>query len=306
VNQSYLTANQTITLSGDVTGSGTTGIAATIANGAVTNAKHANSPANTIKGNNTGSAAAPIDLTGTQATAMLDVFTASLKGLAPSSGGGTTNFLRADGTWNAPTGGAAPIAPQRTVYTSGSGTYTTPANTLWLEVEMVGGGGGGYSGGNTGSPGAGGNTTFGSAFLTCNGATMVGGGGTATGGDINIKGADACQEGNAADGATFASGARGASSPFEGGGSGAYGTAGGTASANSGSGGGGGGTSAATISVGGSGGAAGGYLRKIIAPPAASYSYAVGAGGAGAIASGTNLAGGAGARGIIIITAHFQ
>ena len=45
------------------------------------------------------------ELTGTQATTLLDTFTTSLKGLAPSSGGGTTNFLRADGTWAAPPSG---------------------------------------------------------------------------------------------------------------------------------------------------------------------------------------------------------
>jgi hypothetical protein len=38
-------------------------------------------------------------------TALLDVFTDSLDGLAPASGGGTTNFLRADGTWAEPPGG---------------------------------------------------------------------------------------------------------------------------------------------------------------------------------------------------------
>lgn len=44
------------------------------------------------------------ELTGTQATTLLDNFTSALKGLAPASGGGTTNFLRADGTWAAPPG----------------------------------------------------------------------------------------------------------------------------------------------------------------------------------------------------------
>lgn len=43
-------------------------------------------------------------LTATQATALLDNFTSTLKGLVPLSGGGTTNFLRADGTWTAPPG----------------------------------------------------------------------------------------------------------------------------------------------------------------------------------------------------------
>lgn len=45
------------------------------------------------------------ELTGTQATTLLDNFTSALKGLVPASGGGTTNFLRADGTWAAPSGG---------------------------------------------------------------------------------------------------------------------------------------------------------------------------------------------------------
>ena len=38
-------------------------------------------------------------------TALLDTVTSGAKGLAPASGGGTTNFLRADGTWAAPPGG---------------------------------------------------------------------------------------------------------------------------------------------------------------------------------------------------------
>jgi hypothetical protein len=38
-------------------------------------------------------------------TAQLNLFTSALKGLVPLSGGGTTNFLRADGTWVAPPGG---------------------------------------------------------------------------------------------------------------------------------------------------------------------------------------------------------
>jgi hypothetical protein len=44
------------------------------------------------------------ELTGTQATTLLDAFTSSLKGLAPSSGGGTANYLRADGSWASPPG----------------------------------------------------------------------------------------------------------------------------------------------------------------------------------------------------------
>jgi hypothetical protein len=100
------TAAQMPAFTGDVTTSaGAT--ATTINANAVTNAKAAQMGANTIKGNNTGSTANAADLTATQATAMLNQFTSSLQGLAPASGGGTTNFLRADGTWNAPSGSSS-------------------------------------------------------------------------------------------------------------------------------------------------------------------------------------------------------
>lgn len=87
--------------SGDVTSVGDG--AQTIASDAVTNAKLANMAANSIKGNNTGGVADPLDLTATEVTAMLNAFTSVLKGLVPASGGGTANFLRADGTFAAPT-----------------------------------------------------------------------------------------------------------------------------------------------------------------------------------------------------------
>lgn len=45
--------------------------------------------------------------TPTAATALLNVFTALLQGMVPASGGGTSNFLRADGTWTAPTASLA-------------------------------------------------------------------------------------------------------------------------------------------------------------------------------------------------------
>lgn len=74
-------------------------------NSTVQNSKLATMAAATIKGNNTAGTANPSDLTASQVTAMLDTFTNGAKGLAPASGGGTTNFLRADGSWAAPPGG---------------------------------------------------------------------------------------------------------------------------------------------------------------------------------------------------------
>lgn len=102
-----LTCAQEPAMSGGDIGSSAGTCALTINANAVTNAKAAQMAANTIKGNNTGSTANAADLTAAQATAMLNQFTSSLQGLAPASGGGTTNFLRADGTWNAPSGSSS-------------------------------------------------------------------------------------------------------------------------------------------------------------------------------------------------------
>jgi hypothetical protein len=94
--------DQTITLTGDVTGSGTGSFSATISANAVTFNKLVAATAagfvGALAAGNFG------QLTGTQATTLLDTFTSALKGLVPASGGGTTNFLRADGTWAAPVG----------------------------------------------------------------------------------------------------------------------------------------------------------------------------------------------------------
>ncbi len=62
-------------------------------------------PAARIKGRTSAGTGDPQDLTGAQATALLDIFSPSTKGLAPASGGGAANFLRADGIWAAPAGG---------------------------------------------------------------------------------------------------------------------------------------------------------------------------------------------------------
>lgn len=95
---------RTSAFTGDVTKTAG-GTALTIANSAVTLAKMADLLASRFIGRVTASTGVPESMTGTQATTLLDVFTTSLKGLAPASGGGTTNFLRADGTWAAPAGG---------------------------------------------------------------------------------------------------------------------------------------------------------------------------------------------------------
>ncbi len=69
------------------------------------------------------------ELTGTQTTTLLDVFTSGLQGVVPASGGGTTNFLRADGTFAVPPGtggGGTPANPTASVgLTAVNGIATT-------------------------------------------------------------------------------------------------------------------------------------------------------------------------------------
>ena len=98
---------------------------ANIANDAITNAKSANMATATFKARVTAGTGDPEDITGTQATTLLDVFTSGVKGLAPASGGGTTNFLRADGTYAVPPG------------TGGSGTVTTVTGTAPIFITST-------------------------------------------------------------------------------------------------------------------------------------------------------------------------
>ena len=127
--------DQTIALTGDVTGTGTGSFAATIAAAAVSLSKMANLTATTILGNNTGVAATPIALTPAQINAMLPVLTSLLNGLAPASGGGTANFLRADGTWQAPAGTAGITALTGDVTATGPGSV---AATIATSVALSG------------------------------------------------------------------------------------------------------------------------------------------------------------------------
>jgi hypothetical protein len=137
-------------LTGDVTmtaGTTTTAIAAN----AVTNADLADVPTATFKGRTTAGAGDPEDLTATQATALLDTFNSTTKGLVPASGGGTTNFLRADGTWAAPAGGGgggATIAKSILSATQANSTVTPavltgctftllPGQSLTLDAILI-------------------------------------------------------------------------------------------------------------------------------------------------------------------------
>jgi hypothetical protein len=158
----YITGNQSITLSGDVGGTGTTSITTTIGTNKVSNSMLTQVATGTIHGRITAGIGDIETLTGTQATTLIDIFSSTLKGLAPASGGGTTNFLRADGTWTTPGGGGGggtiykltsqTLAVGSWVLASGYYTYTfsnvnittntrvdfTPDNASYIEVTTCG------------------------------------------------------------------------------------------------------------------------------------------------------------------------
>jgi hypothetical protein len=96
----------TITGSGGLTGGGdiSSNQVISVATNGITNAMLATVSTQTFHGRTSGGTGNVENLTVTQATAMLNAFTTSLKGLVPASGGGTTNYMRADGTWAAPPG----------------------------------------------------------------------------------------------------------------------------------------------------------------------------------------------------------
>lgn len=126
---------------GDVVvgGSGTT---MTVDSNTIGNTKLADVPTATLKGRTTAGTGDPEDLTTTQATALLNTFTSLLKGLAPASGGGSSNFLRADGVWAAPSGGSIPTAAAAGVLVAnGTGqtfTYSSGvARQLTLQTEVI-------------------------------------------------------------------------------------------------------------------------------------------------------------------------
>lgn len=148
-----------VSITGDISLSNA-GLTAIVAS-SVSNSKLANMGAHTYKGNNTGSSAAPLDLTGTQVTADLSVMvgdsgSGGTKGLvpAPSSGDAAAGkFLKADGTYAVPPGiGSGITALTGDVTASGSGSVAaTIANNAVTNAKAAQMAAHSYKGNNTGS-----------------------------------------------------------------------------------------------------------------------------------------------------------
>jgi hypothetical protein len=109
-------------------------------------------PATAISDSTAAGRAVVTAATATAQTALFDLFTSGAKGLAPASGGGTTNFLRADGTWAAPSGGGGSLTVQDEGVTLSSAVTTinftgagvTATGTTTVTVDIPGGGAGSF------------------------------------------------------------------------------------------------------------------------------------------------------------------
>jgi hypothetical protein len=118
-------------LTGDVT-TPSGSVATTIAAGAVTLAKQANLAANSIIGNNTGSAATPLALTVTQVRTMLSI--SNVENTALSTWTGSTSITTlgtiSAGTWSATTIAEIRGGTGQSTYTLGDILYSSASNTL--------------------------------------------------------------------------------------------------------------------------------------------------------------------------------
>jgi hypothetical protein len=207
------------------------------------------------------------------------------------------------------------------IFTSGSGTYYTPAGCTRIRVRLVGGGGGAASSGTT-TTGGGGNgasdTTFSDGATTLTGGGGGGGknyatqglatSGSASGGNVlNLIGENPGPVRINGIAATGHPGNRGGSNPLGIGGAGGENNSGGGGSSIIGYGGGGGtpGTATNPTNVG-SPGASGGYVEHIENSPAAAWTYGIGTFGSAGGTGTSGAAGGPGKGGCIIVEEFYD
>ena len=103
LNQNTTGKAATVTTNANLTGPITSiGNATAIGANVINNGMLSQTTSKIFKGRNSAGTGEVEDLTASQATSMLDVFSDKANGVVPASGGGTTNFLRADGVFAAP------------------------------------------------------------------------------------------------------------------------------------------------------------------------------------------------------------
>jgi hypothetical protein len=141
LNQNTSGNAATVTTNANLTGPVTSvGNATTIATNVVTNSMLSQIASQVFKGRTTAGTGNVEDLTATQATAMLNTFSATTKGLVPASGGGTANFLRADGTFATPSGTAyRTLVSTNADVINNNSTANTLADVTGLSFNVIAG-----------------------------------------------------------------------------------------------------------------------------------------------------------------------
>lgn len=91
-----------------ITVTGTPTVPATIGQSNTSSTTLSPIPNNNVLGNTSGSTASPVAVSAQVLTEVLSTFTNTAQGVVPPSGGGTVNFMRADGTWANPGTGGSP------------------------------------------------------------------------------------------------------------------------------------------------------------------------------------------------------
>ena len=109
-----------------------------IADDAVDNTKLANMVQATVKGRAAAAGTGdPADLSQAQLTALINAFTSALSGAVPASGGGTANFLRADGNWAQPSPGGGSDFAQKETMAASAGTLSSQSDLAVDEVILA-------------------------------------------------------------------------------------------------------------------------------------------------------------------------
>ena len=107
--------------------------------------------ADTVIGNATGAAAVPVAMSQTQLTSLVNVFTSTLSGAVPASGGSATTYLNGAGAFTTPAGGGGSLSVTDGTHTVAGVTAltfsgaTVSGTTPNATATITGGGSGGPS-----------------------------------------------------------------------------------------------------------------------------------------------------------------